>query len=151
MAIDEKKTAAASYILSFYNEVLGLTAMYANYVNSMIQLEYKYSTPEIMQKMTDEEKNNISSNAQNVRAGCIRTYILYKSIKNNLKDTTKNKELEASYLKCKNTYLIQRQDIETYVTELNTYLMSSVIQSILETSQNILNEIYEPATDTAKA
>lgn len=151
MPIDEKKTAAASYILTFYQEVTQITQIYAQYENFIIQLENKYNTEEMLKKATDEEKNAISASAQTARASAMRVYIQYKSIQTHFKqqDSKTSKEIESAYKNVKSNYIINRQDLEKFVTNLNIYLVSEIMQTLLDSSQNILTQIYNASPNTA--
>jgi len=137
--INEKDIAGASYILTFYKEVQDLTSHYANYINIMLELQNKYDSN--VNKMSDEEKALISQQAQLVRYAAHKCYIEYNSIMLGIKQQPDVK-LTESYNKIKTNFIINRDDLETYVILLNAVIVKDVIQNLLATSQDFINKVF---------
>ena len=87
MTLDEKKVAASSYILQFYQEVKLLTTYYVQYHNLLIELESRYTERE--EPIPMESTATIIQIAQLLRQSVQTTYIEFSSISKNLKNETK--------------------------------------------------------------
>jgi len=140
-AIDEKKTAAASYILSFYQNVEALTGIFSQYINVMLELQEKYGEGYV-NKCGEEEKTAITQVVQNARFIVSKTYIQYRSIAPSLKIKEENK-INKMAAKIRSSYIILRDDLEAYTVEMNRVLVSEVIQQLLVSSQSILGSLYD--------
>lgn len=135
---DEKKVTAASYILQFYTEIQLLNDYYAQYVNLLLELENKYKDTE---KATDEEKAVLINATQQVRHTAIKTFIEYKSLVFALKKE-ENDDIKTSIDLIKKDFIIKRDVLEDYVIKLNAVLVDEVIKKLLETTEDILNSLY---------
>ena len=140
--IDEKKAAGASYIINFFKEVDSLTVTFAQYLNIMLEIETKYKSEVSVEEMTEHEKGVVTQTFQTLRYHALKCYVQYNAIKPILKFKY-NEKLENSYKKVKNTFIIPRDSIEEYVTELNTLLLKNIIQNLLESSQDIVGKVFE--------
>ena len=141
--IDEKKLAGASYIFSFYKEVQILTDFYAQYINFLLEIKEKAKDNDI-NKLGEAEKLQVMQGVQQVRISAHKSYIQYISIIGVLKVKESNEEeIKASYVKIKAIYVIKEEDLEKYVISLNKFLLNGVIQSLLEDSQDIIEEVYK--------
>lgn len=139
VSVDEKKTVAASYILSFYSEVQNLTHNHSQYVNLLLELENKTNSDAA--KQTDADKQIIINACQMLRYSATKCYIQYKSIAPQLK--TKAIDLDKLYLKIRNNFIFNRNDIEEYTIMLNNVLVEGIIQELLATSQKLVGDIFK--------
>lgn len=137
---DERKTAAASYILTFYQRIGDLTNTYASYENAILELENKYSGFDIA-KIDEQERATLLEIVQNVRYSCHLSYVMYKTICKSL-DLKENKAINNSYKAIKKNMIISRSDLETFVIELNSMLITNIIKDLLDNSEKILNTVY---------
>lgn len=140
MAVDEKKTAAASYILKFYNDVVSLNDYYAQYLNLALELSDRYG--DTFDKASQEEKEIIARALQNVRFICHKIYVQYQSISKSL-DLAKDKYIMGDYKEIKNRFVIDRELLERFTININTVLVESVIKNLLETSQDIVSGVFD--------
>lgn len=140
-SIDEKKTAAASYILNFYKEVNNLNHYYSQYLNAMIELENKYGQ-KYSDKINDSEKVALMNFIQLCRYTSHKCYIQYKAITGAINQKEDKKVLNA-YLKVKTDLVIKREDLENFVVSLNSFLIKDIIQNLLESSQGLVSDIFE--------
>ena len=133
--MNEKDLAGASYIITFYKEVQDLTSHYANYSNILLELENRHGITEKMSetekavaasKMPDEEKAFIIQQAQLVRYAAYKCYIEYHSIMLGVGQSVDAKLIE-SYKRIKSTFIINRDDLESYVMALNAVIVKDVI------------------------
>lgn len=144
MAQDQQITAA-SYIISFYNNVQALNQFTAQYCNLITEISFKYAGK--YDDMADPEKQAIKDLSNTVRTVAINAHIQYSSIQPHaIKDLDK-KEKEALQEAYKNltddkNFLIKRAELKRYAEYLNKFLVGSVIGELLETSQALLNSIY---------
>lgn len=144
MNIDEtqKKEASASYIIVFYNEIIQLGMLYAQYLNYLVELEYKYKGFDL-KLMPEEEMKLLNIALQTVRGSAIKTYTQYTVLKEYVKNKSNDDVINKSYEKIKNNFIIDRKDLETFVTEINKFLVNNVIDQLLKDSKDILEEIYK--------
>lgn len=141
---DESRLTAASYIISFYNEVQTINHNYADYLNYSLELENKYGSGGDFSKAADEEKHTISMLLQLVRRSAHKTYIQYNCIDEALPKPKGEKSIsiEKEYEKIKSTYVILRADLEEYVIKLNKILVSRIMAELLTTSSQIIESVY---------
>lgn len=139
--IEEKKIAAAQYIITFYNEIKQLTMQEAYYINLMLEYETKYKTLD-MEKITDEERKVIIAASQQVRLAVNTTYMSYYSLQEKLK-LPLNKEMEALYNSINKTLIIKRDELNEFSKKINRMLVTEIIQTLLDTSQNYLQKIFQ--------
>lgn len=137
----EEEQTAASYIVNFYNEVENVTHHYAIYNNMLLELSNKYPQQETLDKASQEEKQVILDTVQNLRYFIQKTYIKYNAIALKL-GKQMDKELEDSYKKIMNTFMITTKESERYIHRINYLLMESVMTQLLETSQNLIQALY---------
>ena len=140
---EEKKQAAASYILNFYKEVLTLTEFHSQYLNLLLELEAKYQS---IDKAADTEKETIKNAVQNLRYYCTKAYIQYSSISLSL-NTERNKDIEEIYTRLKNNYVLERSDVENFVILLNNFLVGDVIKDLIDNSANLVDNAFNNATE----
>lgn len=138
MAVNQEQYAAASYILTFYQDIMYLTHNYSIYVNKLIELEQKQKEDSIK----GEDRDQIIKLMQEIRYYCHQTYIKYESIKKSIgfKDDKKIKKL---YEILKSSLSVERNDIEDYVLQLNKLLVKDIIKDLLDTSQTLVSQITE--------
>ena len=132
---DEKKTAAASYIIQFYQEIDALTTNSSIYINLLLELKQKYGvTPE---GMDDGDTQTFKQTLQAVRFNIIRTNIQKKSIIKKLKlsDETKADELHD---KITDHFKIEKADLLLYAELINDFLLNNIMDSLLQNSQDYL-------------
>lgn len=144
--INERQAAGASYLLTFYQEIINLTHHYAQYSNLLVEAKNKYGNKEI-NEIEDDAKNIIVTEVQSVRYSTYKCYIMYKTIIPSLK-LKENKDLLALYNKIKEDYLIKQEDLENFVIALNSVLITEVIKNLLDTSQALVEDIYKNAATT---
>lgn len=145
--ISEEKTAASSYIITFYQHVQALNDSYSNFENVLLEIKSKYkgiSFDEI--PLENQEKTILLSNCQNTRYYVHRTYISYKTILKGLKkDKLKEKEfieLEKLWKKLKEQFILNRDDILNYVININDSLQEDIMKELLVKSTDIVKRMY---------
>jgi len=139
--VDEKKTAAASYILTFYQQVLAVTNSYSNYNNILIELRYTYGDEPDFSKMEPNHSEVVKQTIQNTRFEIQRTYIQYVSIRSALK-LRSDVKLEASFKKIKKNFVMSMDDIEDFVIRMNKFLLENVVKTLLEDSGDVMANVY---------
>ncbi len=143
--VDEKKLAGASYIFSFYKEIQILTDFYSQYINFLLELKERTKESDIG-KLNDGDKAAVIQGVQEVRVSAHKCYIQYISIVGVLKNVAADKDkIKDSYKKIKETYIIVQADLEDYVISLNSFLLNQIIQSLLEDSQQLIEQVYTNA------
>lgn len=140
--INERRAAGASYILTFYQEIVNLTHHYAQYSNLLIEAKNKYGAN--VEELEDEAKGILVTEVQSVRYCAYKCFVMYKTLIPSLK-LKENKELIGSYSKIKDVYLIKQEELEKFVIVLNSVLVEEVIKDLLDTSQALVEGIYQNA------
>ncbi len=140
-AISEEKTTAASYILTFYQEVLYLTHNYSMYFNTLTEFKQKYGSADLT-KMGEIEKDNLKNISQQVRYYIHKCYIQYICIAKAAK-FKENKEIEEIYTVIKDVLIIDRDKLEKFVIAINRVLIDNVMKGLLETSQDLVEKVFK--------
>lgn len=138
--VDEEKTAAASYIIQFYQEVAQLKHSYAQYVNLLIEMQQ--STSDESPGLNQQQKNAINQSVQAVRYYIIQTNITAQNILTHLKKEEEGKALEKLYLTVTEKYMIDRKDLHEYVKLISLTLMAEAMRGLLQSSKDILKDLY---------
>lgn len=137
----ERDITAASYIYKFYTEIQQLNHEYSNYFNIMLELENKY-TSDVEKKADEQEKTVIKAQVQAVRYAAHQSFIHYSSIMIGTGNKA-SKDIINLYNTIKYQFMISRHDLEKYVTAINAVLVQEVIRNLLETSQDLIKDIYK--------
>lgn len=139
--IDERKTAAASYILNFYQEIAALTQNYATYHNILIEIRNKYPDMDLG-KLEADEKQALMVTAQTVRFHIHECYIMYQTLLPALKIPLDDKIVEY-YELIKKDYIIKIGILEKFVIIINSVLINDIIKELIDTSQFLMSDIYD--------
>lgn len=138
--VSEQKTAAASYVLQFYGEVIQLTNNYANYRNMLLEFKTKVGG-DSSAGLNPEEKTAVINLCHTVRFYATKTYVGYTSINAGLKVTGK-KEIEEQYNIIKEQFIIGLDNLDKYVSGLNAFLLTEVVKNLLQSSEELINKLY---------
>lgn len=138
---DEKKVAGASYIYSFYGIVQQLTTDYANYLNLMLEIQFKYGDETPVDKMPENERLMLIQLMHNIRFSVHKSYVQFVSMSELLK-IKEFKVLTETYTKIKTQLIINREDLDKFVIEMNKILLNDIIKTLLETTQDIVDKLY---------
>jgi hypothetical protein len=136
----EKQIAAASYFYAFYKEILNLSHYESQYINILAELKSKYNEFNL-NKLGDDEKAAVIQQVQYVRFYARKCWIMYKTIIPALKIDEKE-GLDEAYKQVKEVYIIDPEQLEIFVLGINSILVNSMIQELIDTSQSIIESIY---------
>lgn len=140
--VSEERTAGASYVLTFYQDVAQLTHYYSQYLNLLIELEVKDDKKSAEQAPISEQDRAVLVQAiQNVRYYANKCFIEYACIARSLGQTIQPK-IEEDYKSVTQQFIIHRVPLESYVIQMNTWLVGDIIKNLMETSQKIIDTIY---------
>jgi len=140
--VSEDKTTAASYIISFYREVEELSHYYALYLNFILELEGKLGSQFEKTELGEADKNIYKEALHNMRYYTIKAYNRYRCLVET-KRIKESKTLEKIYPEIEKNYAITRPQIKIIVIKFNVILADEVMKSLLETSQAIVENIYD--------
>lgn len=143
-AIDQNKVLGASYVSEFFLEIKGLTEQYANYKN--IHLELEYLSRKEGAKVDRDQLDNAKIAINNIRFMSNKVYIHFKTLCEILNIGQEiSKPIIDSYEKINEpeNALPEITDIEFFVIQVNKLLVKDVIKELLQTSQDILNSLYD--------
>ena len=143
MQSTEKRATAANYVINFYNDILSLNHWYANYENVLLELEQRNKSKqgELHEIATENEKQTLVQYCETVRYFVTKSKITYITIMGALKKEPDNKIIELQE-KIKKQYIVDRADLNEYVIVLNKVLVDNIIQDLLQSSADLLNELY---------
>ena len=134
----EQQRTAAQYITNFYN-----------YVES---LNHQESTLWVIKRrilkgdVEDEEKNALSQTIDEYKYHARQCFNRYSSLVKRLKRKgaeDKTVEAEATLTKIGEATIPKEEDITKYTQFMNDFLSSEIMTSLLETSQDVLDMLYE--------
>lgn len=135
--IDERRKAAANYIVNFYNEVEALKQNCIVYSNFLLQLKKKFD----MENVPETEKRQLMDQSMNVRYYVLLSYHSHKGIRDSV-NIPGDDGIEKAYNIVKDQLIIKEEDAFKYMNEIVKFMLSEVISTLLETSQNIVSEIF---------
>lgn len=139
--ISEEKTAAASYILNFYQTVQNLNHNYSTYLNHLILLENASKGEDKEAKAaTVGNRSQLLELVQSIRYYCTQAYINYCTIMEGISKETDDK-IEKNYNALLNQLVPDRNMVKNFVVSMNTSLMKDIVKRLLESSQDVLNNL----------
>lgn len=145
---DVKKKAGIEIIYEFKDSINTLTHWYGMYMNLITELKAKFQykniteTQEAIKKMDTAEKQQIIQYCQEIRYNATICIIKYKSIYPSLK-LREEKGIEHNYKKIKDNFLINLEDVFDLIVILNKVMTEDIIQELLSSYSNLINEIFE--------
>lgn len=147
-AVNEERTTAASYIITFYKEVQELSHNFVLYENIMLELNVKYKNFSQGLNIEQEDKDILIKLVQTLRYHSHKCMLQYQCIIESIedketKDDKEKKESEELYKKIKETFIIEREDIYLFVKFMNKFLIKDIMKHLLEDSQTALDNIYK--------
>lgn len=134
----EKRGAAASYLVSFYQEVITLNNNYANYSNLITESKHKYND---LEKIPEGEKYTLIQYAQVVRANVHKSYIMYKTIIPALK-IKENKNIDNLYTTISKEFIMPASSLFEFTLLLNKILVTDIIKELIDFSQELIESVY---------
>ncbi len=141
-SINEQKTAAASYILTFYKEVQTLKHEKALYINNVVELNSKYDSFSV-DKMEPIEKTKFLEQINKLRYSIQMAQDSFCAISESLKVSEKDQnDLISLYDEIEKDLIIKRDQIKKYVAFMNKFLIKEIIHKLIEDSQSIVNSLY---------
>lgn len=139
--MNDKELAAASYVYTFYVNIQQLTDTYSQYINFMIELENKYGES-FINKTPEQEKVAVQQTLQTIRHYSNKCYIQLKSMNESIK-LKESENFEELYNHIKTTFVIDRNKLEEFVINFNKILVNSIMQNLLQTSQDLIENVYK--------
>lgn len=139
--ISDEKTAASSYILTFYQEVMYLTNLYAQYRVAIKKLAYRYGSD--LEKLSDFDRTNLDQSITSVTMYVEVVYVKYQTLINAVDNIEENKELVNAYTNIKDAYVLKGEDLYNFVLQLNFVLAEKIMKGLLESSQDLVNEVFK--------
>lgn len=143
--MDERTVAGAGYILSFFNDIEQLTTYFANYINVFVELKAKYKgvgDNELSDRLVEEDRDELVSLVQGMRTWIVRTYVKAKALSSHI--ASFNVEtLEAKYKEVTQKFILNPDDIESYVIEINKAFTEGVLKDLLVQAHDIYARLTE--------
>jgi len=137
--INEEKTAAASYIINFYQAVQNITHYYSQFLNFQVELKEKSKDAN---EIEEQDRQALITTMQNIRYYLHQTYTQYTAITEATENQT-NKQITEAYQTLAQNFEYKITSLDFYVKEMNKFLLQKVVKNLLENSQDILDQIYE--------
>ena len=139
--MSEQKVAASSYILQFYQDIQNLNHWLSIYHNLLTELKFKVPESEEISNVDEEEKKVLSDTAQNFRYYVNKCFLGYRVIVK-ATNATLDKDVQDSYDKLKDTFIMSESDADDFVIGVNMFLMNEVVKNLLETSQTFIDKVF---------
>ena len=136
-----------NYIISFYQEIQSLNHHYALYLNLFSELKIKFHKNDF--KNADPIiRENVAANLQQVRYSCTKCYIAYNSFYKSesfkgIITKEEKEDIDILYKSINDNYMIKLDELIVFVVTFNEFLLNNVVKNLLETSQDVLDSIYE--------
>lgn len=144
--IDEKKSASASYIISFYQIVQLLNVHFAQYKNMLIEIKAVSGEKAEYGSFTELQKEELKKMAQIVRQSVFMCNVQYRAIVETVDKLKIDDKIKDTYKNVCDQFVISVDELESYVIGINKFLLNDIIGSLLETSQALLNSIFDNST-----
>lgn len=141
--VNEKTLAAASYIITFYQEVQALNQLHANYLNMLLELDYKFG--KTMENLDPAIKDHITLVSQTLRSSVHKAYIAYSCIRlkvDSKEDVAFEKLVETSYNQISTDFIPERDVVTVFTVSMNKMLVNDIFTDLLKTSQSVLSDVY---------
>lgn len=149
--VNEQKTVAASYILTFYQEVDLLTRAYAEYESFMKSVDEVMKAQGERKQLSQEELDVIKNMVARIRELVNMTKVRVDVILPYLKEAKAPKDFTKQHGDVLKSYIINIEALNVYVKSLNQILVSGVIQELIETSKRFMEALYgDNAAETSK-
>lgn len=140
---DERVTAGAGYILTFFSELELLMSNAANYINNMARMKIKY--PDMNEKLEISDSDVAMINIiENVKGSIFRVYIKFMALKPKIKEfekKDKDNEIRKLYETIRDSLVPRTADIETYALKLNELFVEAI--DILAAAQGTYHNVIQ--------
>jgi hypothetical protein len=135
--MSENEKSAAGYIVTFFNDIESVTNSLGYYSNAMAMIKGKYPAAEL-NKILDEEKNQMLATVQDIRFWVIRTYVKFNALKGKIKEfETFSKNIDKYYGKILEQPVPTFESLNGYVVELNRLFVLGIVESILTKAYDV--------------
>jgi predicted rRNA methylase YqxC with S4 and FtsJ domains len=144
LAVSDSKKAGATYIFRFYEQIQNLNHYQALYLNLLSELSYKYGKDPESIGDEEEAKNALLEMVQNLRYYVNLTYTTFSSLKRVLKTEKQlTTDIDSCFTLVQTQFIIKREAALLYCIYMNEALLKDVIQNLLKTSEDYLEELYK--------
>lgn len=134
---NEEQRLGATYLLSFSEAVNELTNASIQY--STLLDRYDQRSKHGVADLNDV--NTVAEQARTTKYWVHRTYIQYRSIAQT-SDNIDTSKATLTYNKLYEQNILSKNEVLEYTQSINDALSSQIIQTLLQTSSHILNDIY---------
>ena len=145
----ETQAVGASYVVVLYQDIQDLNESSAVYSNLIREFDYKLT---VKSPIEEVERAQLIQYSQNVAILCTKTYYKLRSLMQSVK-TLDPKDLDEKYNSLmklniekkegETKLLIEVEKLSSYVFFINKVLLNEMVQTILQSVQETLNQIYE--------
>lgn len=138
--LDEQKSAGASLILSFYENIQLLNNEYAIY--AVMLTEHAHTTDDKEEKidLSEEQKEEMKQANRNLMYQVNLSWISLKSISKSVKKEI-NQETKDIIKKIRARPIPKLTDIEEYIEKINTFLVDEIIRKLLKRASDYVREL----------
>lgn len=139
---------ASSQIVNYYNQIENLKHQNAIYIIKKLDMKEKYQGD--FKNMEEDDREIIRQIMQEVRYAIIRSWGEYQGLLGlKLKKFKLDPELEKLYslLIEEGPYVMDSKQIEAYAKRMNDILTSATMKNLLESSQELLQDLYDTSTE----
>lgn len=137
----ENTTAAAGYIITFFNEIENLTHHTAGYCNVLTELREKYPGDQTLKKMDDTERQALQQSVKFSRYWVVRTYVKLSALAPKIPEFQKNlKQIESLKQPITSQGVPEYDTLEKYVLELNKLFVAGIMSELLTKAQDVYSK-----------
>jgi len=140
----EESKAAASYMMTFHEDIQTLNHNFAIYQNLLLELEATKGKDFEAGTLEDNEYQALLNTVQNARFSVTKTFVASQAMKPKLEDKkkkTEKDELEDAYNAVVKNLIISRDDLKDYVVQINKFVVNKVMDELLKKSQDLIADL----------
>lgn len=137
---NEERIVGSHYIFNFYNDMVSLRNYYAQLAVYKKELKFKYGEEPEPKSMSEDEKKILSSLLQTVRLLTIELKVQIEALLKILKLGTLDPGTLQAYNNIVDNPIILNADIELFLKNAMDLLGNKVIQNLLRTADQVLND-----------
>lgn len=138
----EQQVAGAGYVLSFFNDIEQLSNYYAQYINTVLSFERKYPNNKALEGMSEEDRQALIATVQGLRTWIIRCFVKAQALKEKVENFTSD-EFEEIYRKVTSNFIPEREDVESFVIEINKAFVNGMLVDLLNRARDVYARLTE--------
>lgn len=138
---DTKKETAVSFIKELFQSLINLTNNYSLFIAYVSYFNNKYDVNKEDTEIEQQDKSKLMDLIYETRVILTKLHLVFSSMKRKFSlSDEEDKEINSLYISIRESTEIVSDDIEKYITLINSAIFNSVIGSILEDKQDLFTD-----------